>query len=95
MQKRPRAVTILTWIVSADHEFRNAIGLLSKEILLYLSRYPGRPIFISFFNSTSSLIALKCISLNLSTLCKKGTARNLKLISIYLGCGDLYFGENR
>ena len=95
MQTRSRAVTILTWIVSADHEFVNAIDLLSKEILLYLSRYPGRPIFISFFNSTSFLIALKCISLNLSTLCKKGTARNLKLISIYLGSGDLYFGENR
>ena len=94
MQKRPRAVTILTWIVSADHEFGNAIGLLSKEILLYLSRYPGRPIFISFVNTTSFLIALKCLSLHLSTLCEKGTARNLKFLSIQ-GCGDLYFSENR
>ena len=81
MQKRSRAVTILTWIVSADHEFSNVIDLLSKEILLYLSRYPDRPIFISFFNTTSFLIALKCISLHLSTLFKKGTARNLKFLS--------------
>ena len=49
MQKRPRAVTILTWIVSADHEFGNAIGLLSKEILLYLSRYPA-DLFLSHFS---------------------------------------------
>ena len=69
MQKRPRAVTILTWIVSADHEFGNAIGLLSKEILLYLSRYPGRPIFISFFNFYQLPYCLKMhLSQSLNTL---------------------------
>ena len=79
MQKRAWAVTILTLVVLADHKLMS----WPKEIFLYLiSRYPCRPIFISFLNTTSFLITLKCIPYHLSTLCKKGTARNLKFLSI-------------